>query len=671
MSILRAGEPVASARTEFGESMAGHKTVNAVLCLLAGSLCRAWAQDMPSQAPAAPDAATITAAEPAAPLVKIDALVHTVTLSTDGSFRDVVHSELESSNLALIAQLAQFPITYDAATQTLDITDAYTLKPDGRKEMVGPNGIFDRAAPAGNNILSSMTQKVIVYPDVQPGDRMVYDGTITGKATFPGQFTFDRLMAPIATVENESVAVTAPKSMPLYTDTQQLSLQKKEDADTVTYSVTYSNANSVADDTNPISRFDRVARFSVSTFKSYADLGRAFAAVALPKIQLTPNIQSRADSIVAGTSAKRDQAQKLYDWVSNNIRYVAIELGTGGIIPHDATSILANGYGDCKDQAVLYAALLSAEKINAALVLIHSGNTYTVAKVPTLGSFDHVIVYLPQFDIYADTTTTGIVPFGFLPQQEYGKPIVLVSAQGASFKQTPVPGAKDASFAYTLDAKLDDIGREDSASSWTAAGSFQEPLRAVGKAIQFDTQGAIANTMFNARGTPQAKGGFSLPPDAGGDFQIRAAYTTSGRLLAYTQNRSFTIPDVLRITPLTSDLFFGPIFNARYQKADAIPCHSGRGVDDETLEFSASHRLSRLPDDKKVSTDHITYTSHWSLDGNKVHVHRELEARFDQVVCTNPVKDEALSALQNIRSDLATQISFLQDGAPTAPGNGG
>jgi len=147
-------------------------------------------------------------------------------------------------------------------------------------------------------------------------------------------------------------------------------------------------------------------------------------------------------------------------------------------------------------------------------------------------------------------------------------------------------------------------------------------------------------------------------------FQIIATYKTPSSPVAFTQNRSFVIPDSLRITPLTSDLFPGPIFNDKFQKADATPCSSGRGVDDETLEFTASRRLSSLPNDKKISTDHLTYSSHWSLDGNKVHVHRELEARFDQAVCTNPVKDEALTVLQTIRSDLATQISLTQAAAP-------
>jgi hypothetical protein len=316
---------------------------------------------------------------------------------------------------------------------------------------------------------------------------------------------------------------------------------------------------------------------------------------------------------------------------------------------------------------VLYVALLNAEKIDADLAVIHSGSTYTVAKVPTIGSFDHMIVFLPRLGLYADTTTAGLVPFGLLPPEEYGKPVMLVSAQGGNLKQIPVPDAKDASFTYTLTAKIDDAGHYDSTSTLSATGRFLAPLRIVGTALQFDTQGKIASDMFRARGTPRAEGGFTSPPDVRTEpYQITAGYKTPGSLVAYTQNRSFVIPDNLRITPLTSGLFFGPIFNDRYRYADAIPCHSGRGVDDETLEFSASRRLLHLPDDKKISTDHLTYTSRWSSDANKVHVHRELETRFDRVVCTNPVKDEALSVMQSIRNDLAAQIALTQTDTPAA-----
>jgi len=44
-----------------------------------------------------------------------------------------------------------------------------------------------------------------------------------------------------------------------------------------------------------------------------------------------------------------------------HIRYVAIELGAGGFIPHDPDWTLTNAYGDCKDQAVLFAQPLGGE----------------------------------------------------------------------------------------------------------------------------------------------------------------------------------------------------------------------------------------------------------------------------------------------------------------------
>jgi transglutaminase-like putative cysteine protease len=69
-------------------------------------------------------------------------------------------------------------------------------------------------------------------------------------------------------------------------------------------------------------------------------------------------------------------------WVSKNIRYVAIDIGNSGIVPHDADSVLANAYGDCKDHAVLYSALLKAKGIQSETVLINLGEAYTLPTWP-------------------------------------------------------------------------------------------------------------------------------------------------------------------------------------------------------------------------------------------------------------------------------------------------
>ncbi len=152
----------------------------------------------------------------------------------------------------------------------------------------------------------------------------------------------------------------------------------------------------------------------MSSYPDYDALAKAVGALALPTTAVTPAIQAKADEIAGGSKNHKDETRKIYDWIGAHIRYVAIELGQGGYVPHSADSVLAHGYGDCKDNAVLFAALLKARGIDSKLVLINLTNIYTVAKVPTLGPFNHMISWLPEFHMYADATNASIVSFGGL-----------------------------------------------------------------------------------------------------------------------------------------------------------------------------------------------------------------------------------------------------------------
>jgi hypothetical protein len=148
-----------------------------------------------------------------------------------------------------------------------------------------------------------------------------------------------------------------------------------------------------------------------------------------------------ADDIRAGTSDRREQAHRIYDWVSEHIRYVAAFLGNGGYEPYDATSILDSGSGDCKDHVVLLQALLKAKGVENIPVLINAGNRYGCrAAIPPLSN--HVLSYLPEFDPYADSTV-GAAPFGTLPADEYGKPGARAGETGAFFTTLPLVTAQD------------------------------------------------------------------------------------------------------------------------------------------------------------------------------------------------------------------------------------
>ena len=170
-------------------------------------------------------------------------------------------------------------------------------------------------------------------------------------------------------------------------------------------------------------------------------MGLAYRAAALPKAAVTPEIVSLANEITKGIEDKKAQAIAIDAWMKKNIRYVAVYLSLGRVIPNDASAVLRNKFGDCKDKATLMSALLAAKGIASEEVLINLGNAYTLPEPPTMAVLNHVILYLPELDLYADPTVTQSA-FGVLAPEAYDKPVVRVSAAGATLARTPAMTAQ-------------------------------------------------------------------------------------------------------------------------------------------------------------------------------------------------------------------------------------
>lgn len=103
-------------------------------------------------------------------------------------------------------------------------------------------------------------------------------------------------------------------------------------------------------------------------------------------------IQALADSIVKGCTNDRDKVIRIYDWVKQNIRYVAFENGMEGIIPREADLVCTRRYGDCKDMSSLQFALLRAVKVPAYLTWLGTRRIpYTYSEVPLKNTDNHMI----------------------------------------------------------------------------------------------------------------------------------------------------------------------------------------------------------------------------------------------------------------------------------------
>ena len=311
--------------------------------------------------------------------------------------------------------------------------------------------------------------------------------------------------------------------------------------------------------------------------------------------------------------------------------------------PHAADAILTDGYGDCKDHAVLYSALLKAKEISSQLVIINATNSYILPQVPQLQTFNHMIVWLPEFGLYADTTANSS-PFGALPQFEYGKSVVRVG-NGVALQHTPI--LQEADFDLFVFDGPSPRRRRQAKRHAPRGGDRRLFGRDAFGGEHGNRQGRRRHRRrrFACTGRmDQAVGSLSFAPTT--DLTPQYAYSSRYQTTRGIQtDAGFAMPEGLNLVDAYSSALLGPAVDPRFVTSESVPCFSGSLADDYTLEFPADKRLVSLPQDGVVTTANINYRSHWSLVGNTLSVHRELHAHFDKALCTGNVLRETRAAV--------------------------
>jgi hypothetical protein len=578
-------------------------------------------------------------------------------LQPDGSELVTQHSELQVLTPAFASTLAQFPLSYKEGSTDLTIVEAYTLKADGRKIPVEPAGIITQQSPGNSPLMALFTdtkQKVILFPNVEVGDTLAFTEKRQIKQLyFPGQTLKNGFFTPNIPVDDETITIVAPKSLVLATETHDVEFHKSEDGGNNVYTLHYSNPTPLPEQTSLIANQDYFPRYFISTFKDYDALGRAYGALIRPKMSVTPKIKAQADSITDGITDKREKARAIYEWVSKHIRYVAVFFGTGDLVPHDAESILANAYGDCKDHVALFSALLKAAGIDSVPVLINATNGYTSPKVPSLAQFNHLIAWLPEFKIYADTTA-NYLPFGTLALSEYGKPVLLAGTTEAGLRQAPLMNADTAKITFTSVMTLDDQRLVTAESTTTGTGVFAAQLRHLATEIQSIGPERAASDILAKQGKPNATGTFDIgnPDGFAQQYSISSKYSTP-RPLQFS-----VMPAGLRLLPATGDLFIGPMGNTKIKDSDPTPCYNGNASEDVTLNLPANAHVASLPVNANVKEAQFQYSSRWSQTGQTITVHREMSAKLKEPLCNNDVRKQAAAAISVIKKDYEAPLAI-------------
>ncbi len=192
-----------------------------------------------------------------------------------------------------------------------------------------------------------------------------------------------------------------------------------------------------------------------SNHPDWGELGDWYARHVAPRVVASRQVEETAHRLVDGIDDRRGRIAAIYRYVTDEIRYVGLELGEHRFRPFSADWVMSHRMGDCKDKAALLVALLGAVDIPARMVLLRTSDQGpVVAKLALLEDFNHAIAYLPDDDLWLDGTATGHDP-ARPPGLDQGAWALVVEGSASRPQTTPRPGAGVVSRELTLRAAGD------------------------------------------------------------------------------------------------------------------------------------------------------------------------------------------------------------------------
>lgn len=146
------------------------------------------------------------------------------------------------------------------------------------------------------------------------------------------------------------------------------------------------------------------------------------------------------DSLKASSSSELETVRKVFYWVQDNIKYIAIEDGMGGFVPRSAKSVCEKRYGDCKDMSSIIQKMLEYAGIPSYLTWIGSRDIpYSYSEVATPSVDNHMIcTYIHGNEYYFLDATGQYTPFGIPTAFIQGKE-ALIGIDSSTFIVYKVP----------------------------------------------------------------------------------------------------------------------------------------------------------------------------------------------------------------------------------------
>jgi Domain of Unknown Function with PDB structure (DUF3857)/Transglutaminase-like superfamily len=588
-------------------------------------------------------------------LASIERQIVHVKINADGSSEEIEELTIHVKSQQAVESRSQADIPYSSDHQTVEVLEAYTILPDGQKIKVADNAIrtVEDDLASGATMFSDLKHKIIIFPNVKVGAKVYYKiKTSEHTPTYPNHYYYSTHFSPHVQYDHVEYTLTYPKSMPMRVKDRGVPGVKTETADSITYQFKFKQDSIKVSEPVQVSTTDFAPAFYLSTFKDYLEYGQAFEDRAKDTMKVTPPVKQLADEITQGIADRKVQAREIYNWVSKEIRYVAIYMGNGGVVPHQADDIIRNRYGDCKDKNTLLIALLKAKGIEASSAVINSGSAYSLPELPIFRPFNHVITYLPEWDLYVDTTQE-LAPFGELGDHLVDKTTLLTGLN--KIGKTPPLSPGNNRIITQSSIKIMPNGEIKGATHTTYKGNRELAARYKFEAyVSTNVTRMVDDQLFKFRETGTGK------------FKPGDVYNLNKPFELFTEfnldpNTNFPGPGAMTVPVGLAPGNITAISHNKPKEKFYFPfeCTSGYTEETTTIEFPKNTKLTKIPKSVHHTQPGSAYIATYKkINNNQLEVKRSLKLEKKTMVCQPEELKKWQTLYQAIKQDMRNQIFY-------------
>ncbi|TGQ67654.1 DUF3857 domain-containing protein [Mesorhizobium sp. M00.F.Ca.ET.186.01.1.1] len=298
--------------------------------------------------------------------------------------------------------------------------------------------VFRREKDAEKGLFDGWLTAYVNVDDVRVGDIIDY-GKTTIRTPIVGADLFFHSISmawdePVALIREK---VIWPASQPLNIRQVRTDIQPviKTDGASKSYIWQSIAPAPVKSEENLPADFLAYPAIQISSTASWQDVVDAMLPYYRLDQELPAGFASKLDDIAARYASPEDRMIEAMRLVQDSIRYVSLSMGRGSYIPRSPATVIASGFGDCKDKALLLASSLRRLGVEAEPALTDLDDGLALGDMlPTIRAFDHVIVraVIKSQTYWIDATNylqggraENLIP----PDYGFALPVVAGSAQ--------------------------------------------------------------------------------------------------------------------------------------------------------------------------------------------------------------------------------------------------